>query len=325
VASWGRPDSSHADYIFSAGSGSIKDFLGQADPAYVLSPRAVGHLSNVHRVAFDVYLVESAASAVVVGATCGDIGRFRRGDMVPVELRLPYIPDQAPVAVVLDSDQVVIAAFSMPRDINSPGLFSLDLMVDRNYALGHHQLVFSVLAGGNRDEQRDQCFTVIDGGDAGGSVISLVCYQRGKIQNLLAHLANGDLVLGKNPSLDDSSPVRLPTAGDYFGFRERQLVVGAASSYTGRATAIEALSLSQMGQILELGLGGTDFVRWGYGHSMVVALSRVGQILELGLGGTDFVRLGYGHFQVGPLSRFGQLFELGLGGTDFVRWGYGHP
>jgi hypothetical protein len=204
-------------YVFTPHASLTSDFVETEHSAYIFTPEAVGHVPEPNREVDVEYRFRPMASAVVLAAACVSLGRFRRGDVVSVELSLPFIPDVPPYGVVLDSEHEIVQAFLLSRTSSSPGDFTANIFVDRQYQFGHHQIAFVTLAGGVPEEQDNQCFDVISGGDSGGRVVSLACYQRGASQNVLAHLSSGELVLGREPSLDFESPSSVPTGAEFPG------------------------------------------------------------------------------------------------------------
>lgn len=126
------------------------------------------------------------------------LGRFQRGDKVPISVTLPAWPNSVPLLTVGNG----VAVYEMPWTgqgftfgfplrisglIGSLPLGSVDLFV--HYAVG-------TLAG-----NLFYRFDLVDGGDSGGEVISMFCLERPEMTYVVAQLGAGMLVQGRNPHL----------------------------------------------------------------------------------------------------------------------------
>jgi hypothetical protein len=150
------------------------------------------------------FLVGPAADAVIVRDRFAELGRFRRGDRVVLDVTLPAVPDGPPVAVVLTPDSQVMGAYFLPIADGTHIRFALPLRVDRRYGLGTYRVSYQFQVGGEPGAVRDAEFSVIPGGDPGGEVIALYAVDRPEARLVLAHLDSGRLVVGRNPSIGDS-------------------------------------------------------------------------------------------------------------------------
>lgn len=157
-------------------------------------------------VMFD-YLAGGIGGAVGDGATLTGLascaiylGRYRRGDKVPLYLQLANTPDAPPIAVVLDSNSYTIATLTMPATDNPRTLFQLPLFIGLPYVIGSFTVYFHSLISGTATIQQ-ATFDVIAGGDSGGGVVSLYALDRIEVRCIVAQLDSGVLVLGRSPTV----------------------------------------------------------------------------------------------------------------------------
>jgi hypothetical protein len=127
-----------------------------------------------------------------------NLGRFRRGDYVPAFFMLAGHPDSPPIVTVRDSGGNTVATFAIP--IVAGLEFGLPLLVGIEYPLGTLDMRVAYTVAGVPSAQYVD-FDVVPGGDEGGSVISLFGYSFPRSRYILAQLASGTLVQGRNPRL----------------------------------------------------------------------------------------------------------------------------
>lgn len=144
----------------------------------------------------------SATTATFTGtASCAlYLGRYRRGDKVPLYLQLGSTPDAPPIAIVMDSNNDTIATIAIPATDQARTLFQIPLFIGLSYALGSFTVYFHYLIAGTASLQQAK-FDVIAGGDSGGGVVSLYSLDRIEARCLVAQLSSGVLVLGKSPTV----------------------------------------------------------------------------------------------------------------------------
>ena len=123
--------------------------------------------------------------------------RFVRGMTVQIEPILPSLPDSCPtVTIANQTTSTTIGTFLVPFRGN--GIFRLPYHLGPLLFLGTFTLTFQWTVNGTPYSQV-QTFTLVDGGDSGGRVISLYSYTRPDATYLLAQLDSGRLVQGRNP------------------------------------------------------------------------------------------------------------------------------
>jgi hypothetical protein len=77
--------------------------------------------------------------------------------------------------------------------------FSLPTLVGTDYPPGSFSVYYYYTLAGVQTLQT-ATFTVVPGGDSGGSVISMHALDRAESRAVIAQLAGGSLVLGRNPA-----------------------------------------------------------------------------------------------------------------------------
>lgn len=131
-----------------------------------------------------------------------DLGRFRRGDWVPLSFTVQQIPDAIPVAVILDSNSTQIDIKMMPA-VTPDGLtFLLPYQVGLAYETGIFTVFYHYVVSGTSTLQ-NAAFEVVPGGDSGGTVISLYSIDRPEVRSIVAQLDSGVLVLGRSPTVKE--------------------------------------------------------------------------------------------------------------------------
>jgi hypothetical protein len=188
-------------YILTPEPSSTVDRLVSANDTYVFSQIPYIYDTNRYSDAQNGYVMQPLASGIVLANNFDWLGRFRRGDFVPISRELDYVPDLSPIAVIVGNNSNVVAVVELPRTRDSINDFFRELLVTLNFAYGNYQVVFRVVVNGVQQTQRDTAFEVIPGGDAGSRVISLCYHEHGTTRAVLAHLASGELVLGFEPSI----------------------------------------------------------------------------------------------------------------------------
>lgn len=131
-----------------------------------------------------------------------DLGRFRRGDWIPLKFTLQQIPDAIPIAVILDSNSDQIASLLMPACDAGRLTYSLPVQVSLSYSVGNFSVFYHYILAGTATLQQ-AAFEVVPGGDSGGSVISLYSIDRPEVRSIVAQLDSGVLVLGRSPTVKE--------------------------------------------------------------------------------------------------------------------------
>jgi hypothetical protein len=127
-----------------------------------------------------------------------NLGRFRRGDWVPAFFTLEGHPDAPPVLTIRDDAGNVVDSSSIP--IASGLQFGMPVLVGIDYPLETLRMQVAYAVDGVPHAQYVD-FDAVPGGDSGGSVISLFGYSFPRSRYILAQLASGTLVQGRNPRL----------------------------------------------------------------------------------------------------------------------------
>lgn len=136
------------------------------------------------------------------------LGRYQKGHTVVLGFAvtdadgLPTLPDVAPVATVRDPGGNSLSTLEM-YFTGRPWDFQFRLFLDVNFApLGTYSVSYSVPYGeGTATATGSDTFHVIAGGDEGGAVISMFGIDRPEARYVVAQLASGRLVQGRNPKL----------------------------------------------------------------------------------------------------------------------------
>lgn len=135
-----------------------------------------------------------------------DLGRFQPGDII--ELKFDTVdgdsnraaPDVSPTIQIVDADSNAIMPTNKAGLIGSYTHFGLDLFVSALYPLGTYTVTYSWTVSGTGFTATDT-FTVIGGGDIGGSIIAMRAYVRPEASYVVAQLNSGNIVQGRNPRL----------------------------------------------------------------------------------------------------------------------------
>lgn len=127
------------------------------------------------------------------------LGRFRRGDSVPLGFSTPVIPDAPPIAIVLDSNSAQVYAAMMPAFDRSRLSFTSDLFIGLAFSPGSFQVYYHSVINGTATLQHGS-FDVVSGGDSGGAILSMYSLDRSEVMCVIAQLEDGHLVLGRNPA-----------------------------------------------------------------------------------------------------------------------------
>lgn len=131
--------------------------------------------------------------------------RCQRGQYAPLDVVIGTgMPFACPVASVTDPNNALFGTYPLPYvGLTTPGgfpRFHYDLYLPGGASLGTYQVAISYqTSGGTASESTS--FTVVAGGDSGGSVISMYAYVRPEAKYVLAQLSSGKLVQGRNPHL----------------------------------------------------------------------------------------------------------------------------
>jgi len=123
-----------------------------------------------------------------------NIGRFRLGDRVPIELvpSAPLSPLTVPLVNVVDQFSNPVASLSLYSD--DWITFQGTLLLDQRFSPGTFTVSWSTPAGLLSEQ-----FTVTPGGDAGSDVIALYSHEGPGGRSILAQLRSGMLVQGDRP------------------------------------------------------------------------------------------------------------------------------
>jgi hypothetical protein len=127
------------------------------------------------------------------------LGRYRRGDLVGLAISTAAVPDGPPVVVVMDSVPTQILAATMPATNLTRQTFVLPVLLGIDYPIGSFTVYYHYSIDGASTLQQGS-FDVIPGGDSGGAVISMYSLDRAESRSVVAQLAGGQLVLGRNPA-----------------------------------------------------------------------------------------------------------------------------
>jgi hypothetical protein len=133
----------------------------------------------------------------------GYLGRFQIGQTVPLAVvpvdsgGFPSPPDSAPVATVQDPSNTTVGILKMALG-GDPEHFAIGFFLRGGLALGTYQVTYAYRVNGASLGETGS-FDVIPGGDPGGAVIAMVGYDRPEARYVVAQLASGRLVQGKNP------------------------------------------------------------------------------------------------------------------------------
>lgn len=153
-------------------------------------------------------LNRALGGTIVASADIGYIGSYRAGQTVPIGVRTmayqsrPSMPDRAPTATIFDDAGDPVGTFKIPilSGGGVTGVFSLPLYLGNAFTEGRYRVVYQWSVGGYTGMRLDT-FDVGPGGDPGGSVISLFAYDRPEARYVVAQLAGGLLVQGRNPRI----------------------------------------------------------------------------------------------------------------------------
>jgi hypothetical protein len=134
----------------------------------------------------------------------GSLGRLQLGDLVPLYVSTvdsggyPTTPDAAPTATVKDANSNVIVTLKMPM-LGNTSTFSVPLFLGQSFALGTFSVSYSYTIAGITGSA-SASFEVVAGGDPGGRVIAMTCYDRPESQYVVVQLQSGYLMQGRNPT-----------------------------------------------------------------------------------------------------------------------------
>lgn len=137
-------------------------------------------------------------------------GRFQLGQLISLGVQctladgVASAPDAAPQMRIYTGPvpaQTAIVARSIPvQDRNgTTGLFVFPQLLDSRFGSGTYCALYLWTVGGVYRDALDQ-FEVIDGGAAGGQVISAAWFPRGASNFLIYQTDSGTLNKGRNPA-----------------------------------------------------------------------------------------------------------------------------
>lgn len=139
-----------------------------------------------------------------------DRGRFQTGDSIGLVVGTvdggdrPVEPDAAPVATIRDPDGAPVAAVPLPRLGRDPTVFGMNYFLGLRFAtLGTYSVAYAWDYGeGTASGAAADAFELIAGGDSGGAVIAMSHIDRPEAGYVVAQLASGKLVQGRDPRLE---------------------------------------------------------------------------------------------------------------------------
>lgn len=135
-----------------------------------------------------------------------DLGRYQVGQVVIPAVETfdrsggPAEPEAAPTATIAGPGGFVRGPFKLAMD-GGPMRFALPILLGLEFGLGIYQVSYQYRADGYDIATPTDTFEVIAGGDVGGRVISMTAYGRPEAQYVVAQLASGRVVQGRNPRL----------------------------------------------------------------------------------------------------------------------------
>lgn len=133
----------------------------------------------------------------------GYLGRYQVGQAVPLAVTpldgggFATQPDAAPVATVTAPGGAVLGPFKLAM-VADPTHFALAFFPGVGLPLGTYAVAYACLVAGQASTIAGS-FDLIPGGDPGGAVVGLFSYDRPEARFVVAQLASGRLVQGKNP------------------------------------------------------------------------------------------------------------------------------
>jgi hypothetical protein len=138
-----------------------------------------------------------------------DLGRFQKGEKVPLQVSTvdgsanPVEPDAAPLVVVRDPANAVVASLRLPRVGTAFDQYGMAHFLGVLFAtLGTYQVSYSYdYAEGTGQGTASDTFELIAGGDEGGAVVAMFHIDRPEARYVVGQLASGKLVQGRNPRL----------------------------------------------------------------------------------------------------------------------------
>lgn len=142
----------------------------------------------------------SSATATVVGSSDRYVGRFRRGDTLLASFVLSSVADCVPHAYVVDDGGFISNRFLFLSPDGSGTKFESSIFIDGEYEVGLYTVEFYATINGEPVVMEFD-FDVVEGGDAGGAVISMHSVDRPEVRSLVVQLEGGQLVLGKGPEV----------------------------------------------------------------------------------------------------------------------------
>jgi hypothetical protein len=129
-----------------------------------------------------------------------NLGRYTKGQRVPLLLVPSSMPDATPIATIIGPDDSTLAALGMPLGPDGR-CFLLRLFMGEPYeSMGTYRVTYSYFVAGQPVGSEDT-FDRIAGGDAGGRVIAMVSVERPEARYVVAQLDSGRVVQGQNPRL----------------------------------------------------------------------------------------------------------------------------
>jgi len=164
---------------------SASSTLDASGSALVVAPAT-------HAVAASSALALTAYASPVV-----NLGRRQKGQTITFAVDTLGTPDNPPIASVVGPDNALFGAFDLPLVVQS-NQFGRSVLLAGALALGTFLVTYTWTLAGAPQSMVEK-FDLVGGGDSGGGVIALCYYERPEARYLLAQLAAGKLVQGRNP------------------------------------------------------------------------------------------------------------------------------
>jgi hypothetical protein len=139
-----------------------------------------------------------------------DLGRYQKGDYLGLVVHTvdgdgqAVEPDLSPMATIRDPGGDPVKVLPLPLVGREPGVFGMAFFLGLPFgSLGTYTVTYAWdYAEGAGQGTASDTFEVIAGGDEGGAVVSMCHIDRPEAGYVVAQLASGKLVQGRNPRLE---------------------------------------------------------------------------------------------------------------------------